>query len=79
MLTESCSMDWLRRWPLPQKKGEFLGFGGKTMSPAEQSLRDDLQKTIQFEKAEKAYLPVRQSTRGQGTHCCFFSTLTSGG
>jgi hypothetical protein len=36
------------------REGGILGFGGKAVSAAEQSFLDDLQKTIQFEKAEKA-------------------------
>jgi hypothetical protein len=36
------------------REGGFLGFGGKAVSAAEQSFLDDLQKTIQYEKAEKA-------------------------
>ena len=36
------------------REGGFLGFGGKAVSPAEQRFLDDLQNTIQFEKAKKA-------------------------
>jgi hypothetical protein len=36
------------------REGGILGFGGKAVSPAEQSFLDDLQNTIQFEKSEKA-------------------------
>jgi hypothetical protein len=36
------------------REGGFLGFGGKAVSAAEQSFLDDLQDTIQFEKAKKA-------------------------
>jgi hypothetical protein len=36
------------------REGGFLGFGGKAVSAAEQSFLDDLQNTIQFERAEKA-------------------------
>jgi hypothetical protein len=36
------------------KEGGFLGFGGKAVSAAEQRFLDDLQNTIQFEKAKKA-------------------------
>jgi hypothetical protein len=36
------------------REGGFLGFGGKAVSAAEQSFLDDLQNTIQFERAKKA-------------------------
>jgi hypothetical protein len=36
------------------REGGFLGFGGKAVSAAEQRFLDDLQTTIQFEKAKKA-------------------------
>ena len=36
------------------REGGFLGFGGKAVSAAEQSFLDDLQNTIQFERARKA-------------------------
>jgi hypothetical protein len=36
------------------REGGVLGFGGKAVSAAEQSFLDDLQKTIEFEKAKKA-------------------------
>jgi hypothetical protein len=36
------------------REGGFLGFGGKAVSAAEQNFLDDLQATIQFEKAKKA-------------------------
>ncbi len=36
------------------REGGVLGFGGKAVSAAEQSFLDDLQNTIQFEKAKKA-------------------------
>ena len=36
------------------REGGFLGFGGKAVSAAEQRFLDDLQTTIQFEKARKA-------------------------
>ena len=36
------------------REGGFLGFGGKAVSAAEQRFLDDLQNTIQFEKARKA-------------------------
>lgn len=36
------------------REGGFLGFGGKAISAAEQSFLDDLQNTIQFERARKA-------------------------
>jgi hypothetical protein len=36
------------------REGGFLGFGGKAVSAAEQRFLDDLQNTIQFERAEKA-------------------------
>jgi hypothetical protein len=36
------------------REGGFLGFGGKAVSAAEQSFLDDLQNTIQFEKAREA-------------------------
>jgi hypothetical protein len=36
------------------REGGFLGFGGKAVSAAEQSFLDDLQSTIQFERAKKA-------------------------
>jgi hypothetical protein len=36
------------------REGGVLGFGGKAVSAAEQSFLDDLQNTIQYEKAEKA-------------------------
>jgi hypothetical protein len=36
------------------KEGGILGFGGKAVSAAEQSFLDDLQNTIQFERAKKA-------------------------
>ena len=36
------------------REGGILGFGGKAVSAAEQSFLDDLQDTIQFEKAKKA-------------------------
>jgi hypothetical protein len=36
------------------REGGFLGFGGKPVSPAEQSFLDDLQNTIQFEMTKKA-------------------------
>jgi hypothetical protein len=36
------------------REGGFLGFGGKAVSAAEQSYLDDLQNTIQFERAKKA-------------------------
>ena len=36
------------------REGGFLGFGGKAVSAAEQSFLDDLQNTIQYERANKA-------------------------
>jgi hypothetical protein len=36
------------------REGGVLGFGGKAVSAAEQSFLNDLQNTIQFEKAKKA-------------------------
>lgn len=36
------------------REGGFLGFGGKAVSAAEQSFLDDLQNTIQFERARRA-------------------------
>ena len=36
------------------REGGILGFGGKAVSAAEQSFLDDLQNTIQFERAKKA-------------------------
>lgn len=36
------------------REGGFLGFGGKAVSAAEQRFLDDLQNTIQYEKARKA-------------------------
>jgi hypothetical protein len=36
------------------REGGFLGFGGKAVSAAEQSFLDDLQNSIQLEKARKA-------------------------
>jgi hypothetical protein len=36
------------------REGGFLGIGGKAVSAAEQSFLDDLQNTIQFERAKKA-------------------------
>lgn len=36
------------------REGGILGFGGKAVSAAEQSFLDDLQNTIQFERARKA-------------------------
>ena len=36
------------------REGGVLGFGGKAVSAAEQSFLDDLQNTIQFERAKKA-------------------------
>jgi hypothetical protein len=36
------------------REGGILGFGGKAVSAAEQSFLDDLQNTLQFERAKKA-------------------------
>jgi len=36
------------------REGGILGFGGKAVSAAEQSFLDDLQNTVQFERARKA-------------------------
>jgi hypothetical protein len=36
------------------REGGFLGFGGKVVSDAEQSFLDELQSTIQMERAKKA-------------------------
>jgi len=36
------------------REGGILGFGGKAVSAAEQSFLDDLQNTIQFERAREA-------------------------
>jgi hypothetical protein len=36
------------------REGGILGFGGKAVSAAEQSFLDQLQNTIQFERAKKA-------------------------
>jgi hypothetical protein len=36
------------------REGGVLGFGGKAVSTAEQSLLDELQNTIQYERPEKA-------------------------
>lgn len=36
------------------REGGFLGFGGKPVSAAEQTFLDDLQNTIQIERAKKA-------------------------